>query len=203
MHKEILTPEQAKLLPLLKSFSDKFGLVGGTAIALYIGHRESIDYDLLSLKPFNNTEIINKISENNTITNTLVNQAGEFTSIIDGVKFTFFHFPFIIPFNESFENVIRLPDLLTLTAMKAFALGQRAKWKDYVDMYFILEKYYKLEEIMAHTSKLFDAKFNQKIFRAQLCYFDDIDYSEEVIFRPGFETDQKLIKEKLTQWSLS
>lgn len=38
LHKEILTKEQLALLPLLNKFSKNFGMVGGTAIALYIGH---------------------------------------------------------------------------------------------------------------------------------------------------------------------
>ena len=46
MHKEILTKEQLELLPTIKFFSKDFGLVGGTAIALHIGHRHSIDFDL-------------------------------------------------------------------------------------------------------------------------------------------------------------
>ena len=46
MHKEIFTKEQTDLLPLIKEFSKDFILVGGTAIALHIGHRQSIDFDL-------------------------------------------------------------------------------------------------------------------------------------------------------------
>ena len=51
MHKEILTDEQINLLPLVQLFNKDFGLVGGTAIAFHIGHRESIDFDLFSLYP--------------------------------------------------------------------------------------------------------------------------------------------------------
>ncbi len=42
MHKEILTKDQEHLLPLVKLFNKDFGLVGGTAVAFHIGHRESI-----------------------------------------------------------------------------------------------------------------------------------------------------------------
>ena len=50
MHKEILTAEQNKLLPLVESFAKDFGLVGGTAIALHLGHiARSIDFDLLRI----------------------------------------------------------------------------------------------------------------------------------------------------------
>ncbi len=51
-HKEILTKEQIKLLPLLGKFSKDFGLVGGTAVALHLGHRRSLDFDLFSSKKF-------------------------------------------------------------------------------------------------------------------------------------------------------
>jgi hypothetical protein len=46
MYKEILSSEQQELLPLLKTFKREFYLVSETAIALHIGHRRSIDFDL-------------------------------------------------------------------------------------------------------------------------------------------------------------
>lgn len=47
MHKEILNKDQIDLLPLLKEFKREFYLVGGTAIALYLGHRRSIDFGFI------------------------------------------------------------------------------------------------------------------------------------------------------------
>jgi hypothetical protein len=64
--------------------------------------------------------------------------------------------------------------------MKAYALGRRSKWKDYVDLYFILKNYYSFDQISKRASEIFDQLFSEKLFRAQLSYFDDIDYSEEV-----------------------
>jgi hypothetical protein len=49
MQNNVLSEEQKQLLPLLKDFSKQFGLIGGTAIALQIGHRRSIDFDLASI----------------------------------------------------------------------------------------------------------------------------------------------------------
>jgi tRNA nucleotidyltransferase/poly(A) polymerase len=49
MHRNILTANQVKLLPLIKEFSQDYYLVGGTAIALYLGHRRSIDFDLFTV----------------------------------------------------------------------------------------------------------------------------------------------------------
>ena len=63
LHKEILTEGQVQLLPVLKRFKHDFGLVGGTAIALQIGHRESIDFDMFTKDPaydFKTSTLLNR-----------------------------------------------------------------------------------------------------------------------------------------------
>jgi len=202
MHREILTATQLKLLSVVALFSKKFGLVGGTAIALYLGYRESLDFDLFSFNGFNNYSIKTKISQNVTIDTVLVNKKGEYTFLIDGVKFTFFQFPYKINFSESLDDIIKLPDLLTLGAMKAFALGRRAKWKDYVDLYFILKMHHTVSEITVRGVEVFGNEFNEKIFRTQLAYFEDIDYSEQVVYKEGFGVDDEIIKKALVEFSL-
>lgn len=201
MHKEIFTAEQLKLLPIVKLFSKKFGLVGGTAIALHFGHRESIDFDLFSFDAFSSYAIKTKIIKIKAIDNVLVNKKEEYTFFIKGVKFTFFQFPYELHYAESFEG-IKMPDILTLAAMKAFALGRRAKWKDYVDLYFILKDHHTIAEITAKGKAIFDNEFNEKIFRIQLAYFEDMNYSEPVTFMPGYEVSEKKIKRELVAFSL-
>ncbi len=202
MHKEIFTSAQLKLLEIVKMFSKKFGLAGGSAVALHLGHRESIDFDLFSFEGFNNYSIKAKIAERTTIDTILVNKKGEYTFLIDGVKFTFFQFPYKIDFSESLDDIVKLPDILTLAAMKAFALGRRAKWKDYVDLYFILKANHTVSEITEKGVEIFGNEFNEKIFRTQLAYFKDIDYSEQVIYKEGFSIDDEIIKKALVEFSL-
>lgn len=202
MHKEIFTSEQLKLLPIVKIFSKNFGLVGGTAIALHFGHRESLDFDLFRSDGFHNHSIEAKITKHRVIDTVLVNKKDEYTFLVDGVKFTFFHFPYKINFSESLGDIIKLPDILTLAAMKAFALGRRAKWKDYVDLYFILKTNHTIFDIVAKGVEIFGNEFNEKIFRVQLAYFEDIDYSEEIIYKDGFSIDDEIIKEELVEFSL-
>jgi len=205
MHKEILTEEQRKLLPLVSKFSRRFGLVGGTAIALHIGHRESVDFDLFTIKnkSFNNNSIKRKILETNHIDETIVNKLGEFTFVISTVKFTFFHYFFEINFSEKFDGIIKMPNLLTLAAMKAHALGQRAKWKDYVDLYFIIRDFYSINEIGEKAKQLFGSEFNEKMFKVQLGYFKDINYSEKIVYKKGFKVGDETIKKFLVEASLS
>lgn len=64
--------------------------------------------------------------------------------------------------------------------MKAFALGRRAKWKDYVDLYFILRDNYTIQEICREAEKIFEQQFSAKLFFEQLAFHKDIDYTEVV-----------------------
>jgi len=203
MHKEVLTKEQERLLPLVTKFTEKFGLVGGTAIALQIGHRRSIDFDLFSLERFDNHKIKNIVKNGLwEIDKIYSDEEGQFTFFVDGVQFTFFEYPFKIEFPEYLDKFLRMPDLLTLAAMKAYALGRRTKWKDYVDLYFIIKDHHSLVEIAEKGREIFAGEFNEKIFREQLGYFQDINYSEVVEFLPGFEVSEQEIKDKLTAFSL-
>jgi hypothetical protein len=77
------------------------------------------------------------------------------------------------------------------------------KLKDYVDLYFILSKYHSLGEVARRAETMFGNEFNEKVFRAALAYFDDIDYSESVAFRLGFEADVEHIQSKLKDVSVS
>jgi len=202
IHKEILIKEQVKLLPLLKLFYKDFGMVGGTAIALYIGHRRSIDFDLFNFKEFGNLSIKNKLLRFGKIDEIIVNKLGEFTILINGVKFTFFHYPYQVEFSRNFDDFIKMPDLLTLAAMKGFALGMRAKWKDYVDLYFIIKKHFSVSKISKKGKEIFGNEFNEKLFRSQLAYFKDIDYEEEIDYLKGYEVDNKIIQKELINFSL-
>ena len=203
MRKEILTEQQTKLLPLIGKFSKDFGLVGGTAIALHIGHRESIDFDLFTVNKFDSGKIKRKITNDFNVEKVFVNEADEYTVLISGVKITFLHYPFNIEFKNNLDNVIKVADLLTLAAMKAYALGRRAKWKDYVDMYFIFKNFHSIAEVIGKAGEIFSSEFNEKIFRAQLAYFEDIDYTEKVVYRKGFEVDDDVVKTSLIDFSLS
>ena len=98
------------------------------------------------------------------------------------MKVTFFNYPYNINHEKKFEEIITMPDLINLAAMKAFALGGHAKWKDYVDLFFILKYHFTMKEISNRANEIYKDSFNSKLFKQQLAYFKDIDYSEPVIF---------------------
>ena len=183
MHKEILTENQLKLLPLLNDFAKEYILVGGTAIALHIGHRQSVDFDLFSSKKIRRKSIKNYLIQKKYPVNELIKEEeDQIHFIINNVKVTFFQYPFIINDLIDFDRIIKIPSLLNLAAMKAFALGGRGKWKDYVDLFFLLKNHFTLSKIIEKAEELFGEVFNGKLFKEQISYFEDINFEEEVVY---------------------
>ena len=190
-------------MPLIKAFSKNYYLVGGTAIALHLGHRRSIDFDLFTSQEIHRISVRNTIAKcGYTVEQLLYEAFDQMHVIINSIKLTFFSFPHEITPVIDFNEIIRTPSLLDLAAMKTYALGGRAKWKDYVDLYFILRDKVNLDKLSARATEIFGTYFNQKLFREQLCYFDDIDYTEKVDYI-GPDVPETIIKDFLTDIATS
>jgi len=154
MHSEVLTEKQRELLPLIKSFSNDYYLVGGTAIALYVGHRRSIDFDLFTTQDIKRKSIRNLIEKSGfTVDNLLYEAFDQMHVVVNSVKITFFNFPYKIVHLMDFDGIINIPTLLDLAAMKTYAMGGRAKWKDYVDLFFVLKDHHGLKELSARATE--------------------------------------------------
>jgi hypothetical protein len=192
MHKEILTKSQVDLLVLARQFKREFYLVGGTAIALYIGHRRSIDFDLFKHTSLHPKSIIAKVTSFGLPYTVTRRVSEQLNMTIKDVKFTFFEYPFQIKAKINFEDFLRMPTLIDLAAMKAYALGRRSKWKDYVDFYFLLRDYFTIEQISERACKIYDQLFLPKLFRAQISYFNDIIDSEPIEFLVPVPTEDKI-----------
>ena len=201
MHKEILNSKQLELLPVMATFRKEYYLVGGTAIALHLGHRRSIDFDMFKPSAINHKKNLDRLTETGfpcTVTRRVTEQMN---LIVNDVKVTFFQYPFPIQATEKLESYFRLPSLLQLTAMKAYALGRRSKWKDYVDLYFLLKENFSIDEVSACATDLFGDLYSEKMFRAQLCYFEDVDYTEEIDYIISNPPSDEEIKNALTKLS--
>lgn len=178
MENKILNPDQENLLSKLKNLNDYY-LAGGTAIALQLSHRKSIDFDFFANKEVNLAEI-KRILVNCDIQNTVISNIDQYTAIVDQVKITFLNYPYLLNPSVNYKNIL-MPDLLTLASTKAFTIGRRPKWKDYVDLYFLIRKF-GIKRIIERAEEVFQGMFNDKLFREQLLFFEDIDFTEEVDF---------------------
>ena len=200
-HKEILNDKQIELLPLVGEFKREYYLVGGTAIALYLGHRRSIDFDLFKFALLNRKKNLEKVQSSGFPFLVTWNVTDQMNLVINEVKVTFFQYPFQIKADKAFDNIIRLPELLDLAAMKAYALGRRSKWKDYVDLYFLLKEKYSFDEISQRAIEIYGDLFSDKLFRTPVSDLEDVDYSEEVDYIIADPPSDKEIKQYLIEVS--
>ncbi|NBR15772.1 MAG: hypothetical protein EBU01_14525 [Crocinitomicaceae bacterium] len=167
-------PNTLELLKSLmqKEYLNSFVLVGGTALALQMGNRESIDLDLFSNADFSSNEVLSsllndyKIVVNNQLKQTLI-------STINQVKVDFikFHYPFIRPF-VVIEN-IRMASIEDIAAMKLDAITGRGSKKDFYDLFFLLQ-HYSIDDLFSFYSEKYPHQTTFHVIRS-LSYFDDAE----------------------------
>lgn len=151
---------------------DDFYLVGGTALALQIGHRISIDIDLFTGKIFDTDQISGRFCnvyegkeievEQNTV-----------RAIIDNIKIDLMthKYPLIEPLEK--KNTIRMANLKDIAAMKINAIASRGSKKDFWDFAALLD-FFTAEDMLL----FFHAKYsNANVWHAEksLSYFDDAE----------------------------
>lgn len=203
MYTEILTSNQKELLIWISQFQREFYLVGGTAIALYLGHRQSVDFDMFKQGTINHKRNLERLSASGFTFQVTRRVTEQMNCLLNDVKVTFFQYPFDVPATKKEGVPFRIPTLLDLAAMKAYALGRRSKWKDYVDLYFILTEHYTMERICVRATEIFGELFSEKMFRAQLSFFDDIDYTEAVDYIINNPPSDDDIKRKLIEIAIT
>ncbi len=196
MHYEILDENRQKLLPLFDMFYDSFYLAGGTALALQINHRESIDFDFFSPSEFSTKELFDKIQINffgHTIRK-IQDEKNTLSVVIDSVKVSFLTYQY--PLAESLlnETHFRVASVLDIGCMKLSAITSRSVLKDFVDLYFIL-KQYSLSTLLATIEKVTPA-LDHAIVLKSLIYFDDVTI-EPILFTKESEVNFDVIKEYL------
>lgn len=179
MHLTTITPKAKKLLPKFKAFP-QFYLVGGTALALQLGHRVSVDFDWFTEKslprnlPAQIKKIFGQAAENPEVKN-----INELTLNIGGIKTTFFRYPFQISARPVKWLGLRLASVSDIALMKAYVFGQRLAFKDYVDLYFILKrKEVSLTWLVDNCKKIYGGNFNARLFLEQVLHPEDIAESK-------------------------
>lgn len=190
---------QSSTLGLLERLSKDeilkdFVLVGGTALALQIGHRISVDLDFFSNQPFEQDKLADYLHRNyqfeldyiakNTI-------KGE----IDGVQIDCIshQYPWISSFitDENF-SLAGAPDI---AAMKLNAIsGNGTRLKDFIDIAFLSTKM-TLNEMLGYYQKKYNS--NPIIPLKAITYFDEIDYNEPIKMVEGFLFKWKNIEKRL------
>ncbi|KKR62671.1 hypothetical protein A2643_03925 [Candidatus Nomurabacteria bacterium RIFCSPHIGHO2_01_FULL_39_220] len=182
MHYEVLEEKTRKIFEKFSFLKENFYLAGGTALALQIGHRKSIDLDFFSDEPIKKTLLKTIESKIKTADSVVVNNKKELTFYIESIKVTFLHYPFSHKHFSVKNNIFPLASISEIASMKAYALGRRAALKDYVDLYFILSLgMTTLMSIIADATEIYQDAFNDRLFCEQLLSTEDSD-DESIIW---------------------
>ncbi len=177
---DILPAPQRLLWDELADVPPDFTLYGGTAVALHLGHRQSIDFDFFGTKAINTAALYAEIpflhnakiiqQEKNTIT-CLVDRSGP-------VKISFFGLPHIRSIaapHIAADNQLKVASLIDLAGMKAAVVQQRPEAKDYIDLDAIMSTGIGLPTALAAAKFIYGPNFNPQITLKALSYFDDGD----------------------------
>ncbi len=188
-----LSSEQQEVFKKLEYFSQSFVLAGGTAIMLQIGHRLSFDFDCFSQHALPKT-ISRKAKEIFGQQITLQVETSEQLTFKNtkGVEITFVCHPYK-PLKKVIKtNSIAVFHLDDLVANKAYTIGRRGAWRDYVDLFFFLKwKLYTIDKIIFFAKSKFKGEFNEKLFLEQLTYFNDLSFVPTTFIKDKY-TDSEM-----------
>lgn len=190
MFLETLPPHTQSLLKQLGRLPAvaSFYLGGGTAVALHLGHRVSVDLDFFAPQPDYATEPL--IQDLQTVGPLVIRQQsrGTLEVTLQDTQASFFAYPY--PLLEEPVTLwgVRVAGLLDLAMMKLIAISQRGQKRDFVDLYHICRHGYTLDDLLARL----DAKFPRvrystyHLVRA-LAYFDDAETDPTPAMRVPFD----------------
>lgn len=171
---ETVEPSTLDLLKRLQSLCEfrEMRLVGGTALALQIGHRKSVDLDFFGNIPCNLDElsfIISNIADVKPLSSTRLMR---FLSV-NGIKVDIVNYPYRWIDSPVSEDGIVLAGIKDIAAMKLSAITNRGTKKDFIDLYFLLQQYSLAEMFGFYETKYPDATIFSTI--KSLTYFEDAE----------------------------
>lgn len=178
-HLEILPPPQRSLWPELAQVPADFVLYGGTAIALHLGHRQSVDFDFFGTQDFEPRQLQTALpflshaelvqSARNTLT-CRVDRDGP-------VLVSFFGTPRLKRLGEPVlagDSGVRIASLLDLAGTKAAVLTQRAEVKDYIDLAALIAGgFIDLETALNAAHAIYGDQFSPHVTLKTLIYFEE------------------------------
>ena len=182
LHTSTVEPRTLGLLKKLMSEPDlrDFTLVGGTALSLRIGHRQSYDLDLFGFPDALNIPMISALLLDYGAVEPQTTSKNIFSTLVNGIKVDFvrYQYPLLHPYST--EEGIRLASLEDIAAMKMAAITGRGRKRDFSDIYFLLKHFSLAEMLELFTQKYPDS--NRFLVVKSLNYFDDAEEDDDPVF---------------------
>ena len=174
LHLETIEPKTLELLRKLQSLSifENSRLVGGTALALQLGHRKSIDLDIFGKIAATPEEIQETCSEVGSLE---ISKTSKNINIywVDGIKVDCVNYPYEWLEECRVLDGVRFASISDIAAMKISAIINRGTKKDFIDLHFLLK-----EMSLNHILDLYDQKYtdgSRFIAIKSMTYFEDAE----------------------------
>jgi len=192
MFLDTLSPGARQLLTQLgqEPFMRPFYLAGGSAAALHIGHRASEDLDFFTQDPYETEPLAQQLQ---TLGKLDIQQQSRGTLVgqLQGVRLGFFAYPYPLLTGLSTLQGIQIAGLLDIALMKLIAVSQRGARRDFVDLYFICQRTYPLEELLRRApDKYRTVSYPAYQLLRALTYFVDAEQEEPPRMRVAFDWTQ-------------
>lgn len=196
-----------QLLELLKGiqqlsvFKD-LRLVGGTSLALQIGHRKSVDIDLFGSVTNDDYEIIDALSSLGKVI-TINKSKNIQIYTVNNIKVDIVNYRYKWIEKATCKDKLNLAGIRDIAAMKLNAVSGRGTKKDFIDVYFMLQ-YYSLSELMQFYQDKYHDGSIFLVFKS-LTYFEDAEKNEMPVMLKDveWETVKKAIKKAVYNYSIS
>jgi hypothetical protein len=177
LHLKSISPELLELLTQLMhdDVFKHFNLVRGTALALQIGHRISIDIDLFGNCEIDEIAVLDQLNACGPV-HVLKKSKNILICSVQGIKVDIVNYSYPILENTLISDGIRMVGLKDIAAMKMNAIAGRGSKKDFIDVYYLLQ-YFTLEVMI----DLYLQKYSngsEFLVRKSLTYFEDADAEE-------------------------
>lgn len=177
LHRKAVNTELLELLNELMTHEmfNNFLLVGGTGLALQIGHRHSIDLDLFGkseLDEYEFTAFLNNLGR----VQVLKKSKNILIYSVNGIKVDFVNYNYPWLKTPLVSENIRIASREDIGAMKLNAISGRGSKKDFIDLFYLLQGF-SLQELM----KFFKDKYHdgsEFLVLKSLTYFEDADQDE-------------------------
>lgn len=181
LYKETIEPKTLELLidlqkePLLSTFN----LVGGTALALHLGHRKSIDLDFFTSESFDLEEVKMMLIKKYDF-KVSYSRSQTLKGFINGVKVDFIKFDYPHLHNCDIIDEVRIESVPDIIAMKLLSITDNgSRIKDFIDIAYLSSRFSLEEMLQFFIRKITNSNIMMPI--KALTYFDDIDFNESIV----------------------
>jgi len=200
LYPSILNEQQCRILPCLAAVADNvLYLAGGTALALQLGHRFSVDFDWFAATIGNQEELFKKLRQVCSDFQILSTCHETVHIQMQGVQVSFlgYDYPLLQPLVFWQEGNCHLADIQDIACMKLAAITGRGARKDFIDLHRIISDHYDLQACFV----LFKQKYRQQdighVIRS-LVYFEDAELEPDIIVHDN--TSWHKVKSDFTKW---